>query len=103
VSDATPVWGVVTEENGAKKKIRIRNRGGVSADTRTMGADKGATARALDQSPEAIEASLAASLRAATEAARWDLAAMLARELQARRLPRLDNVVPIGGKKPRRL
>jgi hypothetical protein len=71
-----------------------------------MGADKGATPRpldqSLDQSSDTIEASLAASLRAATKAGCWDVAAMLARELEARRLARMKNVVVLDAAKRRR-
>lgn len=41
---------------------------------------------------DAIEAALTEAIRAATSAARWDVVALLARELEARRLARAGNV-----------
>jgi hypothetical protein len=44
---------------------------------------------------DAVEAALAKALEGATAAGRWDVVSQLARELEARRLGRAANVVPI--------
>jgi hypothetical protein len=52
----------------------------------------------LDASLDAVDAvgaALARALEGATVAGRWDLVAQLARELEARRLTRVENVVQL--------
>lgn len=44
---------------------------------------------------DAVEAALAMALEAATREARWDIVSQLARELEARRMARSGNVVPL--------
>lgn len=46
-----------------------------------------------------VVASLALALARAAEAGRWDVVALLAKELEARRLANLPNVVAIGAKR----
>ncbi len=46
--------------------------------------------------PVGVIASLAVALERASEAGRWDVVALLARELEARRMASLPNVTPIG-------
>jgi hypothetical protein len=47
---------------------------------------------------DAVEAALAKALERATAAGRWDVVSQLARELEARRLARMDNVVALDPK-----
>lgn len=55
-----------------------------------------------EEEPDAVEGALAAALRGATEAGRWDLVAQLAGELQARRAARAGgNVVALSSRKRR--
>lgn len=48
-----------------------------------------------------IEAALATALDGAAKAARWDVVAQLARELEARRLARKPNVVDLDARRRR--
>ena len=47
---------------------------------------------------EAVEAALAKALEGATAAGRWEVVSQLARELEARRLARMGNVVTLDPK-----
>jgi hypothetical protein len=47
----------------------------------------------------AVEAALGGALTIAAEAGRFDVVAQLAKEMEARRLSRAGNVVPIGGER----
>jgi hypothetical protein len=49
-----------------------------------------------------VEAALATALEGATAAGRWDVVAQLARELEARRLARVANVVTLPTERRRR-
>ncbi len=49
--------------------------------------------------PVDVTASLASALARASEAGRWDVVALLAKELEARRLASAGNVVAIGAKR----
>jgi hypothetical protein len=51
---------------------------------------------------DVVEAALAKALEGATIAGRFDVVAQLARELEARRLARMGNVVALQGKTRRR-
>jgi hypothetical protein len=57
---------------------------------------------ALSSGGDAVEAALAGALALAAEAGRFDVAAQLARELEARRLARAGNVVPFSGQSHKR-
>jgi hypothetical protein len=48
--------------------------------------------------PDHVELALAKALSQAAEAGRFDVVAQLARELEARRLARLPNVVPLSSR-----
>ena len=48
--------------------------------------------------PDAVEAALAKALGEAAAAGRFDVVAQLARELEARRMARMANVVPLSSK-----
>jgi hypothetical protein len=77
-----------------------------------MGADTPLNATHLDRGldparpapgdVDAVEAALAKALEGATAAGRWDVVAQLARELEARRLARMANVVVLPAKMRRR-
>lgn len=60
----------------------------------------GALTGALDV--DSIEAALAAALSGATSAGRWDIVSQLAKELEARRLARSQNVVSLAARRERR-
>lgn len=57
--------------------------------------------RRLDRAPavpsehDAVESALAKAIEGATSAGRWDIVAQLARELEARRVTRMGNVVAL--------
>ena len=55
-------------------------------------------ARPAPAEADAVEAALAKALEGATAAGRWDVVAQLARELEARRLSRMRNVVALDPK-----
>jgi hypothetical protein len=46
-----------------------------------------------------VDASLAAAVAEASRAGRWDVVAQLARELEARRVARAENVVELRGRR----
>jgi hypothetical protein len=50
---------------------------------------------------DVVEAALAKALEGATRAERWDVVAQLASELQARRMAREKNVVPLAPRQRR--
>jgi hypothetical protein len=52
----------------------------------------------LSASADPVEAAISQALYRAAEAGRFDLVAQLARELEARRLSRADNVVALDAK-----
>ena len=54
------------------------------------------TIERVESERDAVEDALAAALKGATEAGKWDVVAQLAGELQARRVARSANVVAIG-------
>jgi hypothetical protein len=60
-----------------------------------MGGDKPAMAGRLDASLDFVEAALAKALDEAASAGRFDIVAQLAKELEARRIARPGNVVPL--------
>ena len=55
-----------------------------------------------EQARDAVEEALAKALAAAVEASRFDVVAQLARELEARRLARAENVVTFDAKRTKR-
>ena len=62
----------------------------MTPDATTVGQPRGVA--------DALAQALATALEAATAAGRFDVVAQLARELEARRIARETNVVPIGRK-----
>ena len=52
-----------------------------------------------DAGLDPVESALAVAVLEATKAARWDVVGQLAKELEARRLARLSNVIPLGRKR----
>jgi hypothetical protein len=51
---------------------------------------------------DVVVAALAEAVKGAASAERWDVVAQLARELEARRIARAGNVVPLGSKRAKR-
>jgi hypothetical protein len=68
------------------------------ADPATQDDAKRPEVSALSASADPVEAAISQALYRAAEAGRFDLVAQLARELEARRLSRADNVVALDAK-----
>lgn len=78
----------------------------LSADLATKSAKDGEgllprSAAANTAADDPVEGALAKALDAAAAAGRFDVVAQLAKEIEARRLARAENVIPIGGRKRR--
>jgi hypothetical protein len=80
------------------------DRAVTSHDTPPMGADTPLNEAHLDRDLDRtgdVEAALAKALEGAAAAGRWDVVSQLARELEARRLARMRNVVALSSAKTR--
>ena len=76
------------------KDVTSRNHWGESSAIEPSEAQNGQY-RAINSGLDAIELALSEALRKATQAHRWDVVTQIADELQARRLAKSINVVPL--------
>jgi hypothetical protein len=81
----------VTERSDGRSGTEIREV--TTHSERPSPALAGQVGNAWGYSIDHVESALAKALEGATAAGRWDVVAQLARELEARRLARTDNVV----------
>jgi len=76
----------------------VANRREDDADLATQDGAKRREVSALSSLGDPLEAALARALDCAAQAGRFDVVAQIARELEARRLARADNVVTLKAK-----
>jgi len=99
-SPSAPTNASCTDVEGAHAEPR--NASTSTPSDAPQAAPDDASARPPTTSGDVLEHALALAISEAAKAGQWAIVSQLGRELEARRLASLPNVVPIGGKRPSR-